>query len=130
VVEGQIIRYVGYVFIAVVVECLAHREFVMKVSHCVRACVKLTDKIATTCFPLSTAEHGSRKEARQGLLDFENFRKKGCFLSFEVTSGKKQISPLLAAPGKNSSDAHTADLTANRSCAPSSPLFVLPPWVN
>jgi len=34
---------------------------------------------------------------------FENFSKKGCFLSFEW---EKQISPILAQPRKNSSDAH------------------------
>jgi len=58
-----------------------------------------------------------------GPLDFENFTKKGCFLSFEW---EKQISPHLAppgkilekspgaSPGKNPADAHVSYVTVLR----------------
>jgi len=55
-------------------------------------------------------KHGCRKQ------EFENFSKKGCFLSFEwqktnfstLSPLEKLLeNPLVALPGKNPSDAHT-----------------------
>jgi len=65
-----------------------------------------------------TYNHGRRKEGRGGSrhpLDFENFSKKGCFLSFKWEKQISQFWPLLekfwekslvAPPWKEFSDAH------------------------
>jgi len=55
----------------------------------------------------NTHKHGRRKKCAGGLaaVDFENFSKKGCVLSFEW---EKKISPLLALPLKNFGESPSA----------------------
>ena len=70
-------------------------------------------------YPVERHGHGRRKGGQGGLgalLDFENFNKKGCFLSFErekpnfTTFGPRcknfENIPWCPPPGKNLSDAH------------------------